>query len=107
MAVLRWIISIPVVLAVIIFSAANIERVSVVWSPLHAPAEMPLAALCLIVFVAGFMAGGFMVWLNNGPLGRKSREKSREVNRLKKEQAQTANENAHRSTLPLLKDQRK
>lgn len=68
MHLIRWIAGALTTLAAIIFAVANIRVVELVWSPLHAPAHMPLSLVCLLAFAIGFLAGGTIVWTRSLPV---------------------------------------
>lgn len=83
-AFLKGIIGFVVVLAVVIFALANRGAVSVIWSPIHSPAELPVFSLVLISLLVGFVAGGGMVWLNDMPLRRERRRQKKHIAGLEK-----------------------
>jgi uncharacterized integral membrane protein len=69
-----------VILAV--FSVSNMARVSVNYSPVHDPIDLPLYAVALGGVLIGFLGGAFMMWLS---AVSKSLAKRKEIKGLKKE----------------------
>lgn len=83
-AFLKGIIGFVIAIAVVIFALANRGAISVVWSPVHSPAEFPVFSLVLVSLLIGFVAGGGMVWLNDMPLRRERRRQKKHIAGLEK-----------------------
>ena len=87
MRLLLWIIGFIVALAVAGFAVFNRQSVSLVFSPVHPPLELPLYAVGLGLMAAGFILGSFMVWLNAAEIRRIRRRQMRQIRKLEKELA--------------------
>lgn len=96
-AIIRWIVSLLVAVAAILFAVANREAASVVWSPLHAPVELPLFVWVLGGTLIGFVLGGFMVWLNGAAVRRERRRQRKIIRTLEKELDDTKQQKADAS----------
>jgi len=97
-AFLKGIIGFIVAIAVVIFALANRGAVSVIWSPVHSPAELPVFSLVLVSLLIGFVAGGAMVWLNDMPLRRERRRQKKHIAGLERK----VKENDEARALPAL-----
>jgi uncharacterized integral membrane protein len=94
----RFFLSILVTLTVILFSIANRENISVVFSPVHPPFEMPLFLLALGGGLLGFIVGGALVWLN---ASEQRKEKKKNYKKLKSlEKKLEDSENTENDKLP-------
>ncbi len=87
MNIIRWIAGAIITLAAVAFAVANIDMVSVIWSPLHEPFEMPLSLLCLATFAVGFVSGSLLLWLKNWPVLLERRRQKRQIEKLRIELA--------------------
>jgi uncharacterized integral membrane protein len=94
MGLLRWIAGVLFTLAAVIFAIANIRPVSIVWSPLHSPAEMPLSLACLLAFAIGFLLGVSFMWVNNFSLHIKNRRCNKRLAQLEKDISKTGQKQA-------------
>lgn len=93
-AILKFLVTAFFVAALLWLAFANRDSVSLVWSPLHEPASIPVAVLVLIAIVAGFIWGGLIVWLNTASLRRIRKVQSRNISRLEKELDQATQQTA-------------
>ena len=84
-AVLRWILSVAITFVVIAFALVNRSPVEIIWSPVHAPASLPLFLPVLIGTVFGFFSGGFMVWLNGAATRHERRRQKKIICELEKQ----------------------
>lgn len=95
------------VLAVVlaVFCVSNLQSVSVTYSPVHDPLEVPLYAVALGGVLLGFLTGALMMWMNAVP---KSWAKRREIKGLKKDlkYAKKTNEKSLQA-VSILSDQEK
>jgi uncharacterized integral membrane protein len=89
---LSWIVTLPLMLALVIFSLANRGEVGVDLWPFEERFALPLSWLMLGSLFVGVLAGGVAAWLSGAKNRRRARElkfdKShleREVIRLKRE----------------------
>jgi uncharacterized integral membrane protein len=85
MAFLRWILSLVIALAAVLFALANRDDVSFVWSPFHESVQLPVFVPVLIALLVGFMAGGFVVWVNAAPVRAERRKQRRVITKLEEE----------------------
>ena len=88
MIFIRWLSSLILIALAVPLALGNLEPVLVTWSPLHDPIGIPLAFLCLSIFIVGFLIGAFFVWLQTGWLSPKTRAHAREMRHLRKTLAQ-------------------
>ena len=64
--VLFWIVMLPVAVAIIVFSAANGDPVTVNLWPLPFSADLPLALVVLLSLALGFAWGALVAWIAGG-----------------------------------------
>ena len=83
--ILRWILSCVLGVSVIAFSLANRGQIELIWSPVHAPVSLPLFLPVLIGMTAGFLFGGFMVWLNGATVRSERRSQKKIIRDLEKQ----------------------
>lgn len=76
---------------VAVFNRQNIEFF---FSPLHEPFVIPLYGIVLGFFGAGFLVGGFIVWMNGGQTRQLTRQQRKQIKALKQELDVTKNETA-------------
>lgn len=84
-AILRWLFACAVTVAVIAFALVNGQSVEIIWSPFHLPATVPLFLPVLIAAAAGFLCGGFAVWLNGAAARREQRRQKKTIRTLEKQ----------------------
>lgn len=106
---LSWIITLPLMLALVIFSIANRGAVSLDLWPFREGITLPLSWLLLGALFVGLLIGGAVAWLSGAKSRRRARELrfdkahlEREVIRLKREveRAQGAGAPSSRQALP-------
>jgi uncharacterized integral membrane protein len=83
LTLIRWIISLVVAVAAVLFALGNRADVSFVWSPFHDPVTLPLFLPVLAALIVGFIAGGTLVWLNAHPVRAARRRQRKEIEKLK------------------------
>jgi len=81
-ALLRWMISLLVTVAAILFAVANRHLVPVNWSPFDPSITVPVFMPVLVGVAFGFVLGAFMVWLNSSDLRRERRRQKRLIHKL-------------------------
>ena len=81
----KFIITIFFVAVLLWLTFANRDAISLVWSPVHDAASVPVAVLILAATVFGFIWGALIVWLNTAALRRDRKRKAKDVARLEKE----------------------
>ncbi len=72
---ISWIVTLPLMLALVVFSLANRGEVSLDLWPFNESVTWPLSWLLLIALFVGLLAGGTVAWLS----GAKSRRRAREL----------------------------
>ena len=89
---ISWIVTLPLMLALVIFSLANRGDVSLDLWPFKESITLPLSWLLLAALFAGLLIGGVIVWLSGARHRRRARDLKfdkayleREVIRLKRE----------------------
>jgi len=89
---LSWIVTLPLMLALVVFSLANRGEVGVDLWPFEERFALPLSWLMLGSLFVGVVAGGVAAWLSGAKTRRRARELKydkahleREVIRLKRE----------------------
>lgn len=97
-------------IALIVFLVANRQPVRIsldpfsVDDPAVASAAMPLWAALVFTLTVGFVLGAFGMWLSNGSLRRKAKERRQEIKRLQHELKLAAGEpQENGSRLPALR----
>ncbi len=89
---ISWIVTLPLMLALVIFSLANRGDVSLDLWPFKESITLPLSWLLLVALFVGLVIGGVIAWLSGAKNRRRARELrfdktylEREVIRLKRE----------------------
>jgi uncharacterized integral membrane protein len=87
---LRYLILGLVFIAVVAFSVANRHVVPFVLDPIAGPGsgasfEAPLFLYFFTALIAGFILGGFVMWMSQGRWRRTARQRAHEVAELRKE----------------------
>ena len=85
---LRWIITGSLALVTLAFSVLNAHDVSVSYMPFQEAVNAPLAFVCLVFLIAGFVCGGMIVWLNAAPVRRERRKQKKTIQKLETALAQ-------------------
>ncbi len=92
MSILRWILALPIIVGAVLFALANPTIVSITYSPLHAPKELPVYFIGLSFLGTGFLFGAFMAWVGMSKTRVERRRLKKEVRQLEKD-INDANEN--------------
>ncbi len=85
MKYLRWIVTIPLAVAIVVFSVSNRGSVLVDPWPLGESLFVPLYVLVFGAAAAGFLAGSTLQWLSHAPARLQSRRKSGQIGKLEAE----------------------
>lgn len=72
---ISWIVTLPLMLALVVFSLANRGEVSLDLWPFNESIALPLSWLLLLALFIGLLVGGTVAWLS----GAKSRRRAREL----------------------------
>lgn len=98
---------IPFALIVIIFSASNLDVVTLNLWPLPQEISVPMFTLILTVFIFGFLMGGVVAWLSAGKSRATARQQryradkaERELHTLSNSKDNEVSQNTSSTTLP-------
>jgi uncharacterized membrane protein YciS (DUF1049 family) len=98
----RSIFSVIVAAILIVFSLGNRQTASIIWSPIHQSAELPVYLLLLIALLIGFIIGGIMVWLNYIPIKRLNKKQNKKIINLEKKLESSISHSVTNQMKPLL-----
>lgn len=84
-ALIRWLFTALVALAVLAFTLANLNAVDVALTPFTPSLSLPLYFVILGSTVLGFVWGAVLVWLNGMPTRRALRQEKKKTAALEKE----------------------
>lgn len=87
MTVIRWLITLPVVVVAVAFCVANTKTAAIVWSPLHEAVEVPLYVIGLGALTLGFVWGVLLMGLQALRLRLEARRQRKTIQRLEKQLA--------------------
>jgi uncharacterized integral membrane protein len=82
---LSWIVTLPIALVAILFAVSNRGGVTLSLWPLPFTLDAPLYLAALLALLAGFLAGGFVVWNSQRRHRRRARRESNRVLVLERE----------------------
>jgi uncharacterized integral membrane protein len=85
MSFIRWILSLIIAVAAVLFALGNRDDIPFTWSPLHDPVTLPVFVPVLIALLGGFIAGGFVVWVNAAPVRADRRRQRKQIAKLEEE----------------------
>jgi uncharacterized membrane protein YciS (DUF1049 family) len=85
MAVLRWILALPIIIGVILFAVGNPQQVEVTWSPFHDPIQARLYFIVLMFLGIGFLLGAFIAWINFIPVLQERRTQRKTIRKLEQD----------------------
>ncbi len=85
MKYLRWIVTIPLAIVIVVFSVNNREGALIDPWPLGEPLFVPLYVLVLGAGAIGFLVGTTLQWLSNAPSRLQSRRKTGQISKLEAE----------------------
>ncbi|CAO3413917.1 lipopolysaccharide assembly protein LapA domain-containing protein [Azospirillum doebereinerae] len=85
MRYLTWIVTLPIALIAVLFAVSNRDVVTWALWPLPFTLEAPLYLAALLALLAGFLAGGFIVWNAQRRHRRRARRESDRVLFLERE----------------------
>lgn len=87
MTVIRWLITLPVLIGTIAFCVANTRDIAVTFSPLHAAVEVPLYAIGLGALSLGFIWGLLVTGIQTIQLRLQARRQRKHIQQLEKKLA--------------------
>ncbi len=85
MRYLSWIVTLPIALVAVLFAVSNRDGVTLSLWPLPFTLDAPLYLAALLALLAGFLAGGFVVWNSQRRHRRRARRESNRVLFLERE----------------------
>lgn len=85
MRLLSWLVSLPVALAAVLFAISNRESVTLALWPLPFTVTAPVYLAALLALLAGFLAGGAVVWFGQHGERWRAGRLARRVSRLEEE----------------------
>jgi uncharacterized integral membrane protein len=92
---LRWLITVPVAIIVVVFAVNNRGDASFSLWPLDLIITWPLYVFVFIGIGVGFALGAVLMWLTAAPTRRRAREQASRIRELER-----AAENTERATVP-------
>ncbi len=75
----RWLVGVPVAVAVVWFAVANRDRVRISFDPLPLELEPPIFAVAFAALFIGFVGGAVYAWLGGHKWRRLARQHKREA----------------------------
>ena len=85
MVILRWLITIPIIVVCVFWAVSNRQDIEIIFSPLHDPVTMPVYFLILGALALGFFVGATSCWFSMSGLRKQKREQKKEIKQLKKD----------------------
>lgn len=82
---LRWVIAIPLIVAVVGFSIMHRNPLTVTWSPVHPTFDVPTYSLLLVGLALGFLLGSLMTWVFTADIRRQKNNHKKTIKVLEKE----------------------
>jgi lipopolysaccharide assembly protein A len=86
----HWLVTLPAAALAVIFAVSNRDGVAVTFWPLPVRLEAPLYLVVLATFLAGFLIGELVAWINGGRARRLARERARRIAELEAQLATAA-----------------
>lgn len=84
---IAWLVTLPLIVASVVFALYNPEPISVIFNPFLSPLEIPLYIPVLAAVAFGFVFGALMTWAAMGRLRRDRRQMATRIRTLEKELA--------------------
>ena len=88
MILIRWFLTLPVVIVTVAFCVANPQNISVTWSPVHPVADIPLYAIGLGAMALGFVWGVLLMALQAFQLRLQARRQRKQIEKLETQLAE-------------------
>ena len=95
--IISWIVMIPFAIVVIVFSASNLEKVTINLWPLPQEITVPMFTMILTVFIFGFLMGGIVAWLSAGKSRQAARQQRYRADKAERELRSLSNKLDNRS----------
>jgi hypothetical protein len=82
---LKWIFTLALVGAAVLFAIAHRQDISVVYSPFQEPVTLPLYALGLGLWAIGFIIGTFSAWIGMDSVRKDRKNAKKSLKSMEKE----------------------
>lgn len=73
MAILRWLLTLPIIIVVVLFALANPAPTQITFSPFHEPTILPLYFVVVTFLCFGVIIGALIAWIGMLPSWREKR----------------------------------
>ena len=97
---LRWLITVPVAVIVVVFAVNNRADADVSLWPLDIVVAWPLFVFVFIGAGIGFALGAVLMWFSGAPARKRARERAARIRELERQAAQDAPAAANDTALP-------
>lgn len=85
MALLRWIIALPIIVGAVLFALAHPDPVLITWNPAEPAKELPLYFVVFTFLGSGFLLGVLITWLGMGHIRKERRQQRKTIRKLEKD----------------------
>lgn len=85
MGIIKWIVTLPLVVGAVLFALAHPQTVPLTLNPFQDPIELPLYFVALCFLGAGFFLGAIIAWVGMGTVRKDRRQYKKEIKKLTKE----------------------
>ncbi len=85
MALLKWIITLPLIVVAVLFAMTHAESVKVTWNPFQPEMELPLYAVAFLFLGIGVLIGTLIAWVSMGDTRKERRQLKKENKQLEKD----------------------
>lgn len=85
MAIIRWIIALPLIVGAVLFALAHPTSVAITWNPFEPAINLPLYFVALTFLGFGVVLGAFMAWLGMGKVRKDRRKQKKTIKQLEKD----------------------
>jgi uncharacterized integral membrane protein len=85
---IHWLVTAPLALVLVVFAVSNRDEVTVtLWPAPRFEMQTQMFLVVLMALFAGFIIGGFVVWIGSLRRRREARQQARRVEMLEREMA--------------------
>lgn len=85
MTLLRWIVTLPLIIGAVLFAMANAQPVTFNWNPFQTETQLPLYAVSFMFLGIGFFIGALVAWVGMHTTRRECRRLKKENKQLEKD----------------------